>query len=90
MAKEHSKQRPKVEVHKATSTLGQFLPPRETFSRGRNPLEEIFRPGVVKECHTPKFLSRVFTVPKANGKEKLILDLSRLNTLLQAPNTAFI
>ena len=42
--------------------------------------------GVIVPCPNPLFLSRVFTVPKQNGQERLILDLSRLNVFLDPPS----
>ena len=48
-------------------------------------LEKFLDQGVIKECPSPKFLSRVFTVPKADGRRRLILDLSRLNQFMTPP-----
>ena len=54
--------------------LGEFLP-------------EWLQKGVVREITepTPLFFSRMFTVPKKNGKLRPILDLSRLNKLIITP-----
>ena len=56
--------------------LGAFSLP-ERHSEGAELLPRKFlAQGVVKECLYPKLLSRVFRVPKANGKERLIIDFA--------------
>ena len=41
--------------------------------------------GVITCCrHPPCFVSRVFLVPKASRRERFIIDLSLLNTFIQA------
>jgi len=40
---------------------------------------------VVKNCHTPGFYSRLFVVPKPNGKWRPIIDLKALNQYIKVP-----
>ena len=49
-------------------------------------LEKFLKAQVIRECQDPLFLSHVFTVPKADGSLRLILDLSRLNKFLSPPS----
>ena len=65
--------------------LGTFSLPEKHSEGAEKLLQKFLSQKVIKQCNSPKFLSRVFTVPKANGKERLILDLSRLNQFLEPP-----
>ena len=59
--------------------------PRQTEDRGtQEMLRQFLKKGVIeKATRSPLFISRVKTVPKSNGKLRLILDLSKLNKFLK-------
>ena len=46
----------------------------------------LLRENVISQCFNPLFISRIFTVPKSDGSQRLILDLSKLNLFLKAPS----
>ena len=75
---------PSVEIRpKHPSSLYQ-IPPATIFSSYRHPYGRLRGKNVViRSVFVPLFVSRVFTVPKADGGNRLIIDLSTLNKYLK-------
>ena len=67
----------------------QFLPTTRVSPQADSVLVDYLQRGIIARSPKPRFLSRVFTVPKPNGTHRLILDLSILNTFIR-PMSCFL
>ena len=71
----------------SSSPPRRVIPPPVPVNPSLSPfVKEFVRKGAVVRTRKPIFPSRIFTVPKASGGDRLILDVSSLNRWIQCPS----